>query len=54
MLKRFSLSPADDAEFVFLHSTQVLVTLATVFRMSSTGEELSKYSADDSRGARAV
>ena len=24
------------------------------FRMSSTGEELSKYSADDSRGARAV
>ena len=52
-LNRFSLQQTTPT-FVFLYSTLVLVTLATVFRMSSTGEELSKHSAEDSRGARAV
>ena len=47
------LSPVRDATCVCLRSTQAHVTRNRV-RMSSTGEELSKYSPDDLRRARAV
>ena len=47
------LSPAGDATFVFLLHTDAPDSQNRI-RMSSTGEKLSKYSADDPRGARAV
>ena len=44
------LSPADDATLPHTGARNS----RNRFRMSSTGEELSKYSSDDSQGARAV